>query len=379
MKVLHIIPTYLPAPLGSGPIQAVHALNKELVRQGVDVTVYTSDLAARVDKVEIDGIKVYYFPTTIKSWGYSRKMHKFLKANIKNFDLVHISSIFLAYLTLCAYYARKFKIPYVVSAHGMLMKHPLASKSLKKKIYLALFDKRNLSSASAVHFTTDLEKRESEEAGITFQNTWVIPHGIEPDAHTPAFDFRKKFSVADKEKVILFMGRLNWIKGFDTLLQAFAIVVKELDALLVIAGPDGGYKNKIEDSAKELGVTERVLFTGEVEGGEKVAAFAASDIFVLPSISENFSVAAGEAMEKGLPVVVSEGVGVASIIEQYGAGLVVHKESSALAEAILKILRDENLASSLGESGRKLVEEEFTPKIVAEKILAAYKALLGKH
>ncbi len=384
MKILHIIPTYLPAPLASGPIEAVHTLNIELVKLGVDVTVYTTNFDGK-EKMDvplssvvlIDGVKVFYFPLSISSWQYSPGMRKALKQSIKNFDVVHVSSIFLSFLALGAYYAKKFKVPYVVSPHGMLMKEPLKSKSLKKRIYLKLIEKGNLEKAAAIHFTTELEKEESLLAGVLFKKTVVVPHGVAlTTSAVPSSTslFRTTFKIPESKKVVLFLGRLNWIKGLDTLLLAFKqVLMEKSNTVLVLAGPDGGYKDAILEDIKRLDLHRDVILTGETEGKLKEAIFLESDVFVLTSYSENFSIAVCEAMAQGLPVVVTVGVGVSSLVEKYKAGIVVEKAAERISQALLKILQDVNLQKEMGENGKRLVLEEFLPKKVAMRMKSVYE------
>src|SRR6185436_7245641 len=131
MKVLHLIPTYLPAYRSSGVISLVHGLNKWLVRSGAEVTVYTTnadgwrettDVPVGVPVV-IDGVTVFYFKTAFpRRWFYSRALHKKLAATIKDFDVIHITSAFLAISTIGAYYARRFRKPYIVNNHGSFMR-----------------------------------------------------------------------------------------------------------------------------------------------------------------------------------------------------------------------------------------------------------------
>ncbi|MEK7089219.1 MAG: glycosyltransferase [Patescibacteria group bacterium] len=153
MRILHIVPSYYPAHRYGGPIQSVHNLNKELVRQGVDVTVYTTSADGPNNlevpngvPVDLDGVKVYYFKLGfLRSWFYSRTLHKMLAKTAGDFDLIHITSVFLFASTLGAYYAKKFKKSYIISPRGSLMKEPLEMrKSFLKKMYLFLIEKNNL-------------------------------------------------------------------------------------------------------------------------------------------------------------------------------------------------------------------------------------------
>ncbi len=388
MKILHIVPTYLPAYRYGGPIESVHALNAELVRQGADVTVYTTNIDGPGDldvplgkPVMIDGVRVFYFKSSFpRAWFYSRDMRKALRAHMSGFDIVHITSVFLAASTLGAYYARKFRKPYVISPRGNLMRSPLGSHRLKKYFYNVLIEKRNLRCAAAIHFTVPAEKEDYERAGFPLRRAIVLPNGIDPRKYD--FDyipgsFREKHGIGKEKKLVVFLGRLNWMKGFDTLISAFAMVAeKDPDAMLAIVGGDeGGYEKNIKDQISKFKIDDRVIFTGMLRGADKSAALHDSDLFVLPSYSENFGMAVVEAMYAGLPVVVTEGVGISKDIQEAGAGMVVKKDAYELAGAMLAILHERHQGEEMGRRGKELVRHKFYEDKIAERFLGEYNKL----
>lgn len=390
MRILHIVPSYLPAYKHGGPIWSVHNFNKWLVKKGINVTVYTTDIdipesTSRAKEIDIDGVKVFYFPASLpKQWEYSRELHKWLARNVRNFDLVHITSTFLAASTLGAHYAKKFGKPYIISPRGNLMKEPLEKKGpLKKKLYISFIEERNLTDADAVHFTVEQEKQEYDDAGLTSKKALVIPNGLDVSdfkTNIPLGVFRKKFGISEDKKIVLFLSRINWKKGLDTLIPAFAQVLeKEQDSVLVIAGGDDEeYKKKVEKWVDEYKVKDRVLFTGMILGVDKTGALQDSDVFVLPSYSENFGMAVIEAMYFRLPVIVTKNVGVAPYVKQNEAGFVVEKNVEEVATAVMRILRNKKLAQEMGEKGRKTVENEFAMPKIAEKWVEAYNGLINK-
>ena len=396
MRILHIIPWYLPAKIASGPIIPTHNLNKELVKRGVEVVVYTTNFDVKDvldvplnQQVEIDRVKVFYFPVVFKPWYYSFKLHQALAKNIKNFDLVHITSVFLSISTLAAYYAKKFKKPYIISPHGSLMLDPLSRRFLKKKIYISLIEKRNLQNSSAIHFTVEKEKEEYLAAGFFLKKAIVIPNGIDLKNYEwqiTNFEreiFCQNFGIESDKKIILFLGRLHPIKGLDSLIPAFFEVFrKEPKAVLVLAGPDeDNYKKEIELKIKkyQLRIGENIFFTGMLTKQDKILALKGSDIFVLPSYSENFGLVVVEAMCFGLPVVITKNVGIAVDVEKAGAGIVVEKNEKQLAEAILKILNNSDLKREIGEKARKLVEEKFDIRKIADKWEEEYKNIINNN
>ena len=400
MKILHVTPAYVPAYRYGGPIKSVYELNKWLVKNDVEVTVYTTNTSiedeVRVgEEVDIDGVKVWYFPTSFpRGWYYSKELRNKLRSTVRNFDAVHITSAFLSASYWGARCAKQAGVPYIISPRGSLIPELIAKKgSLKKKFYINLIEKNNLAGAAAIHFTTELEKDEYIKLELPLKKAIVIPNGLEAGPRgprrsgLPKLAFRKKFNISENAKIILSLGRLNWKKGFDTLIPAFAEVVRQENektkeqnnnlVLVIVGGDEEGYKKEIDRLATsyQLPATSYV-FTGELRDEEKAAAYASADIFVMPSISENFGISAVEAMAAGVPVVVTDGVGIAPDVKEAKAGIVIEKNEEQLAKAILGLLRDEDLRKALGERGKKLVEEKYSWPNIAKKWLAAYNELV---
>jgi glycosyltransferase involved in cell wall biosynthesis len=383
----------LPAYRHGGPIISVHLLNKWLAKLGVQVTVYTTDGEGkgRLDvppgkPVGVDGVTAYYFPRSFpKAWWYSRSLASALKERTAQFDIVHITSVFLAASTLGARAARHFKKPYIISPRGSLMKEPLEMKSsLKKRLYIELVERRNLAGASAVHFTNEVEKQEYIAGRLPLSKSVVIPNGFEPLACPPsqsAEAFKKQYNISAEKSIIFFLSRLSWKKGLDTLIPAFErVAAKEPKAVLVIAGGDDeGYEKTARQLVAQRNLERRVIFTGMLGVNEKCAAYQAADVFVLPSYSENFGMAVLEALSFELPVVVTEGVALSGLLSKEGAGVVVKKDEGELGAALLRVLREKDWAKAMGARGREIVEREFSPKKVAEAHLAFYRELVGKN
>ena len=388
MKILHIIPNYLPANFAIGIFDLIHTLNKAFVKDGIEVVVYTTNLDGKKtlnvplnQEVVLDGVKVYYFPTTYKPWQYSFLLHMALLRNIKKFDLVHISSVFLSVSSLGSYYAKKNGKPYVIAPYGALMEEPLQYHSFKKKLYISLIEKKNLSGAAALHFTTEKEKEEYLSAGLFSAKSLVIPCCVDVNSvlASKRVDFRGKLGISDDKKLITILGRISWKKGFDTLIPAFAEVVKkEPEALLIIAGSDNeGYKKDVEYLISSSALSkDKILFMGVTLGEQKAALFRESSVFVLPSYSESFGIVVADAMAEKLPVVITRGVGIADDVERAGAGLVVEKEVGSIAEAILKIMHDPDLSKKMGEQGREFVEREYSCDKIAGRFIQEYQNIL---
>ena len=392
MKILHIVSSYWPAFEFGGPIESVHQLNKWLIKKGADITVYTTNAGLKKNKniilkkeTVVNGVKVFYFPY----YGYvhftfSPVLCWTIRKNIKNFDLIHITGVWNFPVLAAAFWARFYKKPYIISPRGSLMKEPMEKKSsLIKKIFLFLFVRQDLKNASAIHFTVETEKEEYLKAGLPLKKSIIISNGFDAEEFEKQISedfFRSKFNILSDKKIILFLSRLNWKKGLDTLIPAFAEVLKkESRAVLVLAGPDEkNYKKEIELKIVncKLKIGKDVIFTDMLIGEDKISAYRESDVFVLPSYSENFGMAVVEAMACGLPVIITKGVGISKEVEKAGAGIVIEKDEKQLTEAILKILKNPQMGKEMGQRGKKLVEIEFSSEKVAEKWIEEYNEII---
>lgn len=390
MRVLHIVPTYLPAYRHGGPILSVHNLNKKLVELGADVTVYTTDINGRGSlkvnlekETVIDGVKVFYFPSRgfFRLWSYSPSLHKKIKNTVKDFDLIHITSVFLAASTLGAHYAKKSKKPFIISPRGTLMKEPMSLRhALVKKLYLRLIEKINLEKAGAIHFTTQKEADEYNLLGLFCNNRIIIPNSLnckELDIPVSSGAFRQKFGIPSDKKIVLFLGRLNWKKGFDTLIPAFRAVSEKIpEAILVIAGNDEeGYKKTIESLIRKFNLQDKVIFTDFIFGNDKIAALKDSDVFILPSYSENFGMSVIEAMYMKLPVVVTKGVALSEEIVKSKAGLIIDKNEKNVENTIVYALSHD--LEDMKNNARNMVETSFSEDKIGRKWLEAYREIIS--
>lgn len=389
MNILHLISFYVPAYRYGGPVISTHALNKYLVRQGHKVTVYATNIDGKgtldvplCSPGTLDGVTVRYFPCGVmRAWEYSSKLRKELCRTISSFDLVHFTSLFRATGFFGGYYARKNGVPYIISPRGSLMREPLRMKRpFLKRLYISLFERQSLRGASAIHFTSEAERDEYLEARLPLTKGVVVPNSLDTELfqRVPDFGyFRSHFALPLHAPIVLFLSRLTWKKGLDTLIPSFAKVKKEVpDALLVIVGADDeGYQSVVERWVREYHLQDAVRFVGHLEGDLKLAAYRDAQVFTLPSYSENFAMVVTEAMYLGLPVVVTQGVGIASVIQNAQAGVVVEKNEDSVSRVIISLLRDKELAQRLGRNGKTLVEREFSAEATTKRFAEVYNTV----
>ena len=369
MKILQVIGAFYPAQAYGGTVEVAYRLSKELVRRGHVVTVYTSDSLDKYHRQksrisEIDGIKVYYFKNLSNRLAWHRlvftpSLLPQLSREIKNFDIIHLHGFRNFQNILVHHYAKKYGIPYILQAHGDV---PYANqKTILKKIFDRLFGYTILRDASKVIALTETEVKDYKKRGMDGDKIEIILNGIELSEYEglpKRGEFRKRYSIRDDEKMILYLGRLHKTKGIDLLVKAFADTSKELDNVkFLIVGPDDGYRSALEERIRALKVEDKVLFTGFVNNDEKIAVFVDADVFVTPSFS-GFPVTFLEACACGMPIITTNNGDELEWINDK-VGYVVKYDKDQLQDAIIKVLSDEGLGRRFGEEGKKLVRGEF--------------------
>jgi glycosyltransferase involved in cell wall biosynthesis len=372
MRLLHVVPTYLPAWRHGGPILAVHGLCKALAARGHEVTVFTTDVHGdgRLDvplgqPMPLDGVEVWYFPALLPRLSWSPAMGAALAARTAGFDLVHLHSVFLWPTSAAARAAERADVPYVLSPRGMLVPELIGQRGrLRKLAWMFLAGRRTLERAAALHATSGLEAAEAARLGLPLPPAFVIPNGVElsPNGTRP-----------EREPCLLFLGRVSWKKGLDRLIPALAHIP---GALLKIAGNDEeDLRPELERLAGQAGVADRVEILGPVHGEEKDDLLRRAAVLVLPSRSENFGNVVLEAMAAGCPVAVTPEVGLAGTVRETGAGIVVDADPARLGQALRDLLADPDRRQEMGRRGRAAAER-FGWGAVAAAMEGMYREIL---
>ena len=270
--------------------------------------------------------------------------------------------------------ARNTGVPYVLSPRGMIEPWALNHKAWKKRIALAMYQRRILEGSALFFATAPAEYESIRRAGLKGPVA-IVPNGIDnidPDPGTPP----EVQDDCQRPRIALFLSRIQQKKGLINLLQAWA-KVNGGGWLLRLAGPDeGGHLREVLRTVRDLGLTDRVQYIGSVSGEEKRRVYREADIFVLPTFSENFGVVVAEALAFGVPVITTKGAPWRDI-ETHGCGwwidIGVEPLVSALSQAIA--LSDEE-RRVMGLRGRDLIRI-YDWNDIAGKTLAAYRWILG--
>jgi glycosyltransferase involved in cell wall biosynthesis len=332
MRLLHVVHTLNPDR--GGPSESVRMFVRAHQRAGNEVEVATLDGAT--DGPAGDAYRglvtcpVHPCGPGKSNYGYSPRLDEWLRANFERFDGVIVNGVW-QYHGVAARRALAGRKRYVVFAHGMLdpyFKDRYPLKHLKKLVYWLLQERRNLSAAEAVCFTSEEEKRVAAE-GFPFRRfrRVVVPYGtMGPSGDPEALKqvFLESWPQLRGQKYLLFLGRIHPKKGCDLLLEAFAKVAApnlQPDLQLVMAGPDEtGWGSELRDQASRLGIAERITWTGMLRGDAKWGALYGAEAFVLPSHQENFGIAVADALACGVIPLLSDKVNIAPDVAGDGAG-----------------------------------------------------------
>jgi len=385
MRILHVVPSYLPAVRYGGPIFAVHGLCRALAAKGHEVQVFTTNIDGAgisstpiATPVDLDGIQIRYFSCPlVRRLYWAPALGRALHLELGKLDVVHLHSVFLWPTWAAARAARKARVPYVLSPRGMLVKDLIARRSrLTKSAWIHLIERSNVEQAAALHLTSQLEGTEIERFGWRLPRLAIIPNAIDEPLSQNGKIASDVEAITSQQPLVLFLGRLSWKKGLDRLLRAFALTPAGI--LAVVGTDDENFAPQLAKLAAELRIADRVrILPRTVIGSEKERLFAAARLFVLPSYSENFGNTVLEAMRRGVPIVVTPEVGAAEIVRKSGAGLVVAGDLEPLGSAIRLLIADLGLARSMGEAGRGYAVAHFTWNQVATQMEDLYNSL--KH
>ena len=318
------------------------------------------------------------WPLARSAWMKDTSAQQGFVAAVEQSGGVHIHGLWDNSTRVAAAAARGAGVPYVLSAHGMLERWALRNKRLKKAIYAALVERKNVQKAACLHALTRAEAEDYRRFGAK-NPIAIVPNGVEssPDA-TPEV-FLRTFPQADGKRLMLFLGRIHYKKGVDLLVNAWAEIAAQFpDALLVLAGPDSeGTLTKVTETIAKSGLQDRVLITGMLTGPMKWSALAAADCFVLPSYSEGLSVAVLEAMSMGVPLILSHECNLPQIPKE-GAGWLVATEVKPLATALATALacsRDER--QQMRDNAKALAARAFSWTSVATRMAGVYRWVSG--
>jgi glycosyltransferase involved in cell wall biosynthesis len=344
---------------------------RALMQQGIEVLLIstTDGLSETRDAVEYKGVPAIFFPPKFgASFKYSRPLASWLNSNIKNFDLAHIHAVFNHSSIAASQACRKSGVPYIIRPLGTLDPWSMAQKSLRKRLFWQVSGKAMLHDASAVHYTSEVEKL-STEGLLGLNQGKVIALGIDPNSNGNG-------SRIFPEPYVLVLSRLHPKKGLDGLIDAFLSLLRKEKLgnwKLVIAG-DGpsDYVSKLKASASAE--PDRIVFTGWLDEDKKHEVMSGASLLALPSHQENFGLCVMEALAHSVPVLVSPNVNLAAEIVTANAGWVAAIDEEALAAKLVEALSDDDELLKRGRAGKQL-SQKYSWENAATELIKLYTSV----
>lgn len=280
-------------------------------------------------------------------------------------DVLHDNGIWLPHNHQLARAARRIEAPRIVSTRGMLEPWAMAHKALKKKLAWQLYQRRDLAAARLLHATAEAEAENVRRLELG-PEVVVVPNGV-----TVPPSYARQ--TPNGPRTALFVGRIYPVKGLPMLVRAWGRV-RPAGWRLDIAGPDeAGHRAEVEAAVRSEGLADVVRFLGPLDGEAKTAAYAGADLFILPSHSESFGMAVGEALAHGLPVLTTLAVPWPQL-EADGSGWRVPASVEGLADGLARAVATEPEAlRAMGEAGRRRVVAGYSWDAVAQAFLRLYE------
>jgi glycosyltransferase involved in cell wall biosynthesis len=357
----------------------VHGLSLESNMGVMEQEALILDLSLAVKK----GVRVFTIPSLVRRLSLKNDLLAFvsiyrLLKRIKP-HIVHTHTSKAGVLGRVAAYLAG--IPIIVhTPHGHIF-HSYYGCIVTKMI---VFVERILSlMTDKINALTDRERDEHLECGIASTNKYIIIHsGVmlqqimnkDIDVETG----KKKLGIPQNSNVIGAVGRLVPVKGHKYLVSAAKKITKEFDNTVLVFVGDGYLESKLERQAESLGIRNNIIFAGW--RSDVIDVLDLFDILVLPSLNEGMGKVLIEGMALGKPIVASSVGGIIDLVKNGDNGILVPpRDPDGLSDAILRLIRNKNLAQRLGENGKAKVYPEYDTLVMIRQIEDLYESLLNCH
>lgn len=364
MKIVHFIPSIDRTSGGVGAYMQL--LAKELGKL-CDLYIVTS---ISENPLPIENAKIIIIPSKIAEFRQMKKEWCKLLNDIKP-DLVHVNCCWMPQSAFTQKWAQKLGYKVILSPHGMLEPWIISRHYWTKKVpALLLYQKAAIKNADCLHATAESEKDNLLKLGYN-NKIAIVANGIDVDNITMKSNWERK-------KKILFLSRVHVKKGIEFLLEAVAILKEQLtDYTINIAGEgDDDYIVSLKNKVKELNIENLVSFCGGVYGEKKWKLFREADVFVLPTYSENFGIVVGEALACGTPVITTKGTPWEELNTEH-CGWWTEVGTKATKEALSSFLTlSVNTLKEMGCNGRRLIENKYSTKKIAQDMYSLYNKIL---
>lgn len=376
MNILQVIPYF--AFTRGGDVNVCYNLTKQFTEMGHNVTILTTTFDYNKEDTDtINNLTMVpiEYKFNLALFIYSPKMKEWLNKNIKNYDIIHLHELRSYQNNIITKYAKKYNIPYVLQPHASTPKN--VNKSLIKHAYDFVYG-NNIMKNAAMTIAVSQEEAYYDKL-MNAKDVRVIYNGMNIDEFEklpPKGSFKNKNNI--KSKYILYLGRMDELKGINYIIEAFSqLPPKYSDYKLVIAGKITDYKKELDRIIKTNNLENKVIFTGFVKEEDKISIYHDAELFVNPvKYMGGVSITVFEALLSNTPVIVTKESG--ELVEKMDAGTIVeYGDVESLKNEMIRSLEDENLRKKQISNAQKYIRENLDWKSVSEKILGIYYEAIG--
>jgi len=369
MKILNVIMCIDPHN-GGGSVERICQLSKYLSLKGHSCTLLTTKKGFDINRANnLSGTNVVALPYLSERFMFPFKLVTWLYKNANKYDVIHLSMNWSIITAITFIYLKLSNKPYYFSAMGWLRIEGRAR--FIKHIYRILITRPLIRSAKKCIAVSNREINDYIINGAILKNIKFIPNGIESNAFIDNDNgalFRKKNNIDDRP-LILFIGRIDFIKGPDLLIRAFSKVCKDFpNHQLIIAGNEIGFLSSLINESKLLNLDKKITFLGAIIGIEKLSAYKSADLFVIPSRFDSMTIVALEAAASGVPILITKECDF-SELSNSSSGIEVAANEHEIEQGIRLALSDNDGLKKLAKNARKLIEEKYDWNIIVNKFI----------
>jgi len=373
MRILQVI-EFLTPQMGGSPMVA-YQISRHLAQRNHEVTVVTSDYGK--SRFPQGSFRVIFLPNLVARWGFyvTPGLIRWTRENLQAYEAIHLHTARTFQNIVVSHYARQYKMPYLLQAHGTLP--VIVARKTAKHLYDLSFGRRVVAGARGMIAVSALERDQYLQYGVPAEKISLVPNGLDLEefSHLPAKgSYRSANSISEDIRLILSIGRIHQLKGLDHLIGAFAPLHKIYpDSLLVIAGPDEGDQPRLERLISKLDLQGSVWFPGPLYGEQKLAALVDADVVTSTSYYEIFGLVPFEALMCGTPVVVSSEIASGQLIATANAGyLAPYGDEVALCASLRHVLTYPEEALTRVASGQAYIRQHLDWQVIIEQFEQLY-------
>lgn len=375
MRILNVIDLMNQGSAGGSATRA-YQMGRYLALGGAQVDMLTTnwdldiEYVAKLTEVRWHSVNALHFrylvPIRAQSW---------LQKNIRNYDVVHISKNWSVLASIAAKVAFENNIPYVFSGMGLV---EMQNRSrLLKRIYRKYLTIPMMRRACACIAVTEDERLDLISAGVSPERVRVIPNGIvlEELMHKDDIHFRSEHNLDDR-KIILFVGRMDPIKGVDLIIDAFEQNRAKLSEwILVLVGTETAYRKEMQEKVRQLGIEDSVRFLNPLFGDAKSEAYHAAEFVVVPSVKDAMTIIAPEAACCAKPVLITN-TSKFPELAQHGGGVEVDPTVEGLSAGLNTLVGDDCDRVGMGKRGYDYVTSTYRWEGLAARYMEIFSSIL---